>query len=91
MRVSYVQKIFNTICSPHEVLREIPIDCLLHHGRPGKSTGEGKGENGSEDCGGVLSYLLGALTFSACCANECRIGVAVDVEEVCRRIIFSRR
>ena len=37
------RKKFNTIYSPHEVLREIPIDCLLHHGRPGKSTGERKG------------------------------------------------
>lgn len=51
------------------MLREIPIDscCIMK-------------DLGLEGIWKI--YLLGAFTFSTCCVKVCRIGVAVDVEEV---------
>jgi hypothetical protein len=67
------------------LLREIPIVCIHHYVGRGEGRWPWEGVQGGKQ-GVTKPYLFGDLTSATRVSKACINGVAVDVEDVCRRI-----
>lgn len=78
-----------------DFLREIPIVCIHHYVGQGEDRQPQDGEKRRGRKGGAMSrtYPFGDLASATRASKACIIGVAVEVEDVCRsiRVRFKRR